>query len=76
MEIHIYFKGNNSSFYSPLQFGYYSLDWVFASTSWIINFQGPEVHSLSHEGSDHVPYVVYTSSKTPNQLSLGLKIIG
>lgn len=33
------------------------LDWGFASTSWIINFQGLDVHSLFHEGYDHMPYV-------------------
>lgn len=44
------------------------LDWVFASTSWILNYPRSEVHSLSRESSSHVPYVVIISSKTPKSL--------
>jgi hypothetical protein len=41
------------------------LDWFFASISWITNYPGSTVRTLSRDISDHFPCLVFVSSDIP-----------
>jgi predicted amino acid racemase len=41
------------------------LDWVFTNSDWAMTFPNTMAFDLSHEISDHVPYVIQTQSSVP-----------
>jgi hypothetical protein len=41
------------------------LDWFFASVSWLTNYPGSFVSTLSRDISDHTPYLISISTDVP-----------